>query len=365
MLSVLLPAHNEERYLNRTIDNIFSTKQGEVEVIVVDQGGNGPIDPRAVVISTGSNVGERRAMNHAADTAKGSWLFRIDAHCDFSPVGWDIMLTDVTGPTDLTMAVLTAIRKPKAYCDEDEQAKWKDEWTDWERLPGHWYGFTHFVASESGYGTGLEAKWQKANTKPDKLTGVWPTMAATGCAMCISRSFYDKIGGADETLPPMGAIGEEFAIKAWAFPGGKCQVLTDVMVGHVFGTGGYDTSGVDKARHMLYEKYEDIYKEVIARPEFASFANVRVVKATQPGKPIREVTILRKDVTDSHGPGGVLTRRKTETFRYVWRSDEHPDEIGFTDAELEEKYAPQGIKVKKEVVYFDDNGNEVVSYENH
>lgn len=360
-LSVIIPAYNEAPYLNRTVNNIYDTASGDVEVVVVNQGGNGPIDERCVVVEPAhGNVGERVAMNMAAARASGTHLFRIDAHCDFSPVGWDEMLCGVTGPTDLTMAVLTAIRKPWDATSQEEKDEWlakgksRVEWSDWTRLPGHWYGFTRFVCSNDD--DALEAKWQKPNHAHDHYHGVHPTMAATGCAMCLTADFYDKIGGADVSLPPMGAIGEEFAIKAWHY-GGCCQVHTDVMVGHIFGTGGYATDPVIEARQKLWQQYSETYHQVVALPQFADFTPLRIVKATQPGPPARTVTVTRIDTTDTSDDTGKLLRRKVETFKYIWLSAEHQDELQLTDKQIEKKYAAEAVKISEKIIYADNDGD--------
>jgi hypothetical protein len=73
--------------------------------------------------------------------------------------------------------------------------------------------------------------------------------------------FYWEIGGADESLAPMGAIGEEFSVKTWC-NGGKVQTRTDVMIGHIFDTGGYDTSGVHEAREALVKQFGHRYQEI-------------------------------------------------------------------------------------------------------
>ena len=59
----------------------------------------------------------------------------------------------------------------------------------------------------------------------------------------MRADFYREIGGADERLPMMGAIGPEFAAKAFVY-GDGLFTRTDLLMGHVWSTGGYDTSGV-------------------------------------------------------------------------------------------------------------------------
>ena len=328
MMTVIIPAHNEKRFLGRTIQNLFDTCAIPPEVIVVDQGGNGEIDSRAKVITPGRTVGEREAMNLAAAEATNEFLFRIDAHCDFSPMGWDTMMCEATGETDLTIAVLTATGE------------------DWKRKPGHWYGFCRMIVNEHG---GLECKWQKPNRDHNAYAPIEPNMGATGCGMMIRKSFYNEIGGADADLPPMGAIGEEFAIKAWYY-GGKVQTQTNTMVGHIFGTGGYDTSRVIEAQQELYKRYGSCLDSVAAK--FPDWETIKLVTAKQPGKDLRTVIVNREDVTTtSDNATGNPIRIKRERFRYVWVENEHMDERDWTDKQIEDKYSPLAVKVGEEIEY--------------
>lgn len=338
MLSIIIPALNEQPYLNRTIENIYRTCSLTPEVIVVDQGGNGQIDPRAIVISPGENVGERRAMNLGAAKATNAFLLRIDAHCDFSPDGWDVLMCEATGEKDLTIAVLTAMDK------------------DWNWLGGHWYGLCRIIINEDEQGRkGLECKWQKPNRDHSVYRPIEPNMGATGCGMMIRKAFYDQMGGADESLPKMGAIGEEFAIKVWA-NGGKCQTRTDTMIAHIFGTGGYSTDGVRVAQQALWDKYGHVYPDVAA--QFPHFEGLRLIRTDQPGKDVRTVIVTRTDTHDTHDPQtGKLIRRREERFRYVWLENEHPEEKHLTEKQVEDRYAARGTKVGQTVYVVDEQGN--------
>src|SRR5512146_2956727 len=356
MITVIIPAQGEGEggRLNRTIDNIITTASIRPQVIVIDNGGHGDIDPRAEVITPGRNVGERVAMNLAAPRATNQFLLRIVAHCDFQPNGWDVMLAEVTGAKDVTMAVLTALRMPWDHAPQAEKDKWlaakrtREQWHDWERLKGHWYGLTKLIVNDAG---GLEAKWYGANRDHIHYHGIQPTMAATGCAMMIRKKFYDEIGGADESLPPMGAIGEEFAIKTWAH-GGKCQAHMDVTVGHVFGTGGYDTGNVTIAQQMLMEKWGSCYPEVAAK--FPQFLDAKL-RPTHKEKVERTVIVDRVDHEDTTS-GGKLLRRKVLKFRYIWLEHEHPGEEKWTDQQIELKYRTSAVKVGEQILYANEAG---------
>ena len=218
-------------------------------------------------------------MNEAAKVALGTWLFRIDAHCDFKPLHWDTILCDSTKRGDLTVARLDAM---------DKEWKWLN----------HWYGLCRLVKSYDGDTPGLEAKWQDPNVPKKNCPAILPNMAATGCGMCIQRAFYEEIGGVDEDLPRMGAIGEELSIKVW-LAGGKVQTRTDVVVGHIFGTGGYDTAGVRRARQGLWEKYGDRYEEILAKfPDWDVSILVRPT-SQRSGADLRTVIVETEDIQET------------------------------------------------------------------
>lgn len=359
MVTVIIPAQHEQNYLNKTIENIFNTAKGKVEVIVVLNGYDQKVDKRARVRRFEENVGERAAMNFAAKKAKGEFLLRIDAHCDFDE-GWDIKMSEVTGERDITVAVLGAAAPVWEHVPDKRRQQWLDsgktpeQWQPWERLKGHWYGLCRMIVSEDGKGNkGFECKWQKPNRDHSVYKTVEPNMGLTGCGFMIRKKFYNEIGGADETLPAMGAIGEEFALKAWA-NGGKVQTRTDVMIYHVWGTGGYDTSGVKLAQQKLYLKYQNIYPSIVEK--FPHFEGMKLIRTDQPGRPIRTVTVDRQDNHDTRDEDGNLIRRKIEKFRYVWLETEHPEDKGLTQKQIEEKYAPYGTKIGEEILYATETG---------
>jgi len=345
VISVIIPAYyKEEPYLNQTIENIFRTAKGEIEVIVALNGYNQQIDARAQAVLLKDNMGERVAMNEAVRQASGDFLLRIDAHCDFYTEGWDLMMAEVTGPRTITVAILAYIYHSQAnLSDAKLHAKAKAEgWPDWKQLPGHWYGMCRLMPN-------MEAKWIKPNAKRDYPTVV-PNMAFTGCGWLIPTKFYWEIGGADESMPAMGAIGEEFAIKAW-LNNGKVQSRTDVVIGHVFGTGAYDTQGVVNALKMLEVKYGDRYDEIKAHFPDVEIVPIRTAKQVRDR---RTVTVNRTDETVTKDNEGKVIQKIVEHFVYVWIDD--GSESNLTDHQIQETYAPLAHKIGEEKWLANDKG---------
>jgi len=318
MISIIIPAHNEEKYLNRTIDNFYKKSTGEIEVIVVLNGYDQEVDKRAKVIRYANNLGERVAMNTAASVATGEYLFRIDAHCDITK-GWDEMMASNMSEKKILIAVITAM---------DEK---------WENIPGHWYGFCNLLPT-------MEEKWLVKK----KYKTIEENMSFTGCGFMISKKFYDSFGGADESLPPMGAIGPEFSLRGWV-EGDGCYTHTEVIISHIFNTGGYGLDGVLDARKALQVKYEEKYKKLLK-----IFPEEETLKCkTGPAEDKKRMVTVDKTVehTTTSLEGKVL-KMVVEHFKYIYEDDGK----GPSEKEIEVKYGPMAHKVGVEVFYPDHNG---------
>lgn len=84
MLSIIIPALNEERYLPKLLDSIKKQTYGDYEIIVADH--NSSDNTRKIAKKYGCKITKGgkhpgAARNNGAKIAKGSILFFIDADC--------------------------------------------------------------------------------------------------------------------------------------------------------------------------------------------------------------------------------------------------------------------------------------------
>lgn len=97
MISVVIPSRSDQ-YLQKTVDDLLTKAEGEIEVIVVYDGRwADPIlrdDPRVVQIHHGEvhdNYGMRASINLGMSIAKGDYVMKIDEQCMVDQ-GFDLKL---------------------------------------------------------------------------------------------------------------------------------------------------------------------------------------------------------------------------------------------------------------------------------
>ncbi len=94
LVSVVVPAFNEERVIKRTIESLLASDYANFEVIVVDDGSTDKThrvleknfgDSKLVSIFTRTNGGKAEALNFGWRKAKGEIVIALDADTLFSP----------------------------------------------------------------------------------------------------------------------------------------------------------------------------------------------------------------------------------------------------------------------------------------
>jgi glycosyltransferase involved in cell wall biosynthesis len=85
-VSIIIPSRNE-KYLKRTLDDLYAKATGDFEVLV---GFNGVTEyplkgnyPNLTMIYEGENIGLKPMINKLANLANGKYIFKSDAHCSF------------------------------------------------------------------------------------------------------------------------------------------------------------------------------------------------------------------------------------------------------------------------------------------
>ena len=117
-VSIIIPSRSE-KYLKRTLDNIYENATGDFEVIV---GFNGePFEdlsyPTLTSVFMPQNIGLKPMINHLANMAKGKYIYKSDAHCAFGKGFDEILQENMQDDWIVT---------PRFYVLEKETWKWQD-----------------------------------------------------------------------------------------------------------------------------------------------------------------------------------------------------------------------------------------------
>jgi succinoglycan biosynthesis protein ExoA len=94
LVTVVMPARNEEQAIGRALDSIVSQSYPDLQIVVVDDGSTDRTaeivrsrmaDDARIELVTSMRRGIPAALNQGLDAARGSWLVRVDAHSTIGP----------------------------------------------------------------------------------------------------------------------------------------------------------------------------------------------------------------------------------------------------------------------------------------
>ena len=218
MLSVIIPARNEI-YLEKTINDILSNAEGEIEIIV-ELDGYVPdpqiiTDKRVTFIYHKENIGQRQCVNHGVSIAKGKYIMKLDAHCSVDK-GFDVKLAADCEPNWTVV--------PRMYNLDVE--RWKPKL----------HKLTDYMFISNAVGKVLRAEYYTGNEyrrQHAKLDLIDDTMCCMGPGWFMYKDRFLELGGMDEKHGGWGQMGVEVACKAW-LSGGALKVNKKTWFAHYF-----------------------------------------------------------------------------------------------------------------------------------
>ena len=211
IVDVVIPVDiGDKDYILRTIDNLFATAIGPVNVLVGFDGFFMEIDdPRVVVKYWDKRVGQRKIANSLSELREGKYMFRLDAHCAMSEE-WDARLKASCHDNQIAVCVFDKLKL------DTWKAMGKD--VSWVKLDKTFQN--QFIR---GWCEILDRKVEEE------------MMAMSGCAYMMTWDHFFEHGMMDESLGEYGSIGLEWSLKTW-LTGGKIVLRTDAICVHHFRT---------------------------------------------------------------------------------------------------------------------------------
>ena len=223
MLSIIIPSRNE-KYLNKTLEDLLSKAKGAIEIIIVLDGyWQVPIitDDRIIYIHKGLARGMRAAINSAVAIAKGKYIMKTDAHCMFDE-GYDEVLK-----ADCEKNWVVVPRRKRL---DPETWSLKDV-----NKPDVDYMFLCSPTNPEDFGgAGLNGKiWDEKNKDPElKKILIDDLMSAQGSCWFMHRDYFYELELMDEES--YGIFWNEFqeiGLKCW-LSGGRVVVNKKTWYAH-------------------------------------------------------------------------------------------------------------------------------------
>jgi glycosyltransferase involved in cell wall biosynthesis len=227
-VSIIIPARNEP-HLTQTVHGLLSQSRGDVEILVMLDGGVPevsplPDDPRVRVfrrtVDATHEAGMRFCINEGAEVATGEYLMKCDAHCIFAE-GYDDAL--------------------KADCDEDwlvVPTRHSVEYERWTVKLRHYnYHILTFPYLPSMYGEGLHAvtfDWHlnKQINADYAHTPIDDLMSFQGSCWFQKTANFHRLGPLDHANYYFYQEAQEVGLRQW-MTGGRCVINKKTWYAHL------------------------------------------------------------------------------------------------------------------------------------
>ena len=232
MLSIIIPARNE-RYLNRTIQDLKLKATGEIEIIVVLDGADAPRLNEIRYIYHPSPIGMKYAINSAVALARGDYLMKIDAHCIVSP-GFDQQLVKHHQPD--------WIQIPRRY--KLNEAQWEPNFTEFIDYEYWIWPLRYRPASLHGF------RWHERGQNRQDIK-IDDTLTFQGSFWFMSRDHWDRHDFMhDEGYNELHAQEAVYLGNTTWMSGGRVVVNKHAWYCHLHGKRSYGIN--NRAREKCY-----------------------------------------------------------------------------------------------------------------
>jgi len=226
MLSIVIPSRNE-KYLNKTVEDILLKAKDNVEIIIVLDGywpdEMSIDDKRIIIIHRGLARGMRSAINSGVSIAKGEYILKCDAHCMFDE-SFDIKL--VENCEENWIVVPTRKRL--------DAENWKIQETSKPDIDYMYLSYP-YALDRNNRQIGLHGvNWDELNKRKDlKEKKIDDLMSAQGSCWFMHKEYYKQLELLDEEH--YGAFWSEFqevGLKCW-LSGGRVVVNKNTWYAHL------------------------------------------------------------------------------------------------------------------------------------
>jgi len=215
LLSVVIPSR-EEKYLKKTIQDILSKANQDIEIIAILDGGWSAIeefvdDERVKYIHYKQSRGMRNAINSGVAISRGEYLLKCDAHCMFAKGFDEILKAD---------CAYDWVVVPRRFALDPE---------NWVIKENPKYPIDYMFLNSELHGE----VWTDKNKDPDlKDNLIDDLMSSQGSCWMMKKDYFEDLELLDEAN--YGQFWQEFqeiGLKCW-LSGGRVVVNKKTWYAH-------------------------------------------------------------------------------------------------------------------------------------
>lgn len=226
-LTAVISFLNEGEEVENTVASVLEYAEDKVDIIVINDGSSALYDyeemlapyPDVTYIKNEKRKGVAACRDMGVEMAKTPYFILLDSHMRFYREGWVDEITQLLDEDD--RRILCCQTKPLEKDESDEI------------IPMHLktpYGARINFTEEDCL---LDPKW-RCIPDPDPEATIIDVPCVLGATYAGSRRYWQYLRGY-EGLRLYGLEEPYISMKAW-LEGGKCQLIKDIEVGHIYRT---------------------------------------------------------------------------------------------------------------------------------
>lgn len=226
-LTAVISFLNEGEEVGRTVESVLQFAEGKIDVIVINDGSSALYDyeemlapyPDVTYIRNEKRKGVAACRDMGVEMAKTPYFILLDSHMRFYHTGWVDRITALLDEDERRILCCQTKALEKDESDEIVPLRVKTA-----------YGARINLTDESCL---LDPKW-RCGDDPDPGTTVIDVPCVLGATYAGSRRYWKYLRGY-EGLRLYGLEEPYISMKAW-LEGGRCQLIKDIEVGHLYRT---------------------------------------------------------------------------------------------------------------------------------
>lgn len=228
LLTVIIPFLNEGDEVGRTVASVLEFADGKVDIIVINDGSSPLHDYEAMLrffssvryVSNGQRLGVTACRDMGVEMARTPYFILLDAHMRFYRHGWVDRIVGLLREDD--RRIFCCQTKALERDDSDEVVPMRT------KTP---YGARICLRDDEKL---LDPKWICPAEEPHAGQTVIDVPCVLGATYATSRRYWKRIRGY-EGLRLYGHEEPYISMKTW-LEGGRCQLIKDIEVGHIYRT---------------------------------------------------------------------------------------------------------------------------------